>query len=137
MFVQQENLSENRTTQEAGLEPLEQVWIESGEDVGRLRTVTRRVLNDLDAELPDQARISWLANYLGRQIMQLNGTGSISLNVAEREDGQGLVISCEGAWLRGVGHLYKMHMIPSMSKQDEVDFDSGRYPRLTITTWLS
>ena len=115
----------------------QQLLVENGENLADLRQLTRQILHELQAALSDQARVSWISDYIARQMLDFHGHGVITLTPVEEEYRRGLQISCEGDWLYSVGHAYEINLARVISDLDTIDLVGGAVPRLTVTSWLN
>jgi len=105
-------------------------------DLVSLRQVVRGMAQQLHGTLRDQARVSWVANQLARQMLDMSKGGDLSLEPLQESARTGIRVSCEGPWLRLVERTYRFHISPMISRNDEVEYESGRSPRLMITMWM-
>jgi len=113
-------------------------YISFNEDIVNLRRETRNLMRSINASLPAQAHISWLTDYIARQMLVTGGKGSLMMvDTVEQEGRCGIKIVCEGEWLKGIGPFYQMHLIPALSRKDEVSFsNNSQHPQMSIVSWV-
>jgi hypothetical protein len=113
-------------------------YISLNEDVVNLRRETRNLMRSINASLPVQAHISWLTDYIARQMLNAGGKGSLlAINTIELNGRFGIKIVCEGNWLKDIGPFYQRHLIPALSRKDEVSFsNNSQHPQMSIVSWV-
>src|SRR5687767_2510326 len=114
------------------------IRIDTQNDIVQLRNVVRRMMQQLQAPVYDQSRVSWMVDYVGRQILMFARTKPVKLVPVEEQGRVGLKMVCEGSWLRPMGYFYSRHLlIPHMADSDTVQYIDGTHPELTIISWIN
>lgn len=112
-----------------------QVVIESGRDIPIARQITRTLTHEWGISVKDQARISWIVDYIARQGLLGARSFSLYLIPLSNDSGRlGLRIECQGDWLRPFGPLYEAHLVPVFSRLDFVKY-TNHPPSLLVVAW--
>lgn len=108
------------------------------DDIVTLRRDTRNLMRSINASLPAQAHVSWLTDFIARQMLATGGQGSrMAIEDVEKNGRRGIRIYCQGDWLKGIGPFYQMHIIPALSRKDEVLFNNDTSsPEMSIISWV-
>lgn len=121
------------------VQQIHEIQIDALSDLAQLRKVTRQLMQNLQASVQEQSRVSWLTDFIGRQVLLYSEYHLITLQVVidVQANLSGLQIECKGSWLHSQGRFYASHLfIPSLSKRDTVRYVDGGSPKLTITAWV-
>lgn len=117
-----------------------EIRLDGIKDIAQLRKITRELMQDIHAPIQEQSRVSWLTDFIGRQILLYGDTRSLLLEKIHSEDEElyGLLIKCHGQWLRTAGYYYERHlMIPNLAHSDVVKYiEDEKQPILTIISWV-
>jgi hypothetical protein len=110
----------------------------SQNDLVQLRNLVRRMMQQLEAPIKDQSRVSWMVDYMGRQVLMFSRGTPVQLSAINERGCMGLKVICQGAWLRPLGYFYSRHLlIPHLAKSDTVQYMDGINPKLTIISWIN
>jgi hypothetical protein len=115
--------------------PIKSIAIKDLKDIPELRYMARVIMQECHTSLREQIRVSWFVDYLARQMLLYGEQCSFDLVKVEVNEVMGLRIICSGTWPHYMKVLFKHHIMPMASAQDEIEFVQGATPQLKVTTW--